>query len=275
MTFREKLVNAAQRNASLLCVGLDPDPNRLHNADVTSFLCSIIDATSDLVCAYKPNLAFYEQMGKAGYPALQAVLAAIPKDIPVIADAKRGDVGHTAEAYARAIFDQLGFDAVTVTPYLGGDSVEPFLIREDKAAIIVCRTSNAGARDFQDLPVEFEGAARPLYEVIAERAKVWNTRGNVGLVAGATYPSELARLRELCPDMFFLVPGIGAQEGDLGAAVRAGLDADNAGIIINASRQVLYDSEGERSAESARREALSLRDAIQRERTNERQESRA
>ncbi|MCH7578677.1 MAG: orotidine-5'-phosphate decarboxylase [Chloroflexi bacterium] len=275
MTFREKLVNAAQRNGSLLCVGLDPDPSRLHAADVTDFLCSIIEATSDLVCAYKPNLAFYEQMGDAGYRSLRAVLAAIPEDIPVIADAKRGDIGHTAEAYARAIFDELGFDAATVSPYLGGDSVEPFLVREDKAAIIVCRTSNAGAGDFQDLPVDFKGERRPLYEVVAERAKAWNTRGNVGLVAGATYPAELARLRELCPDMLFLVPGVGAQEGDLEAAVRAGLDADNAGIIVNASRQVLYDSEGGRSVESARREALSLRDAIERERTGERQELRA
>ena len=275
MTFREKLVNAAQRNGSLLCVGLDPDPIRLHATDVTNFLCSIIEATSDLVCAYKPNLAFYEQMGEDGYPSLRAVLAAIPEDIPVIADAKRGDIGHTAEAYARAIFDELGFDAATVSPYLGGDSVEPFLVREDKAAFIVCRTSNAGAGDFQDLSVDFEGERRPLYEVVAERARAWNTRGNVGLVAGATYPSELARLRELCPDMFFLVPGVGAQEGDLGAAVRAGLDADNAGIIVNASRQVLYDHEGGRSAESARREALSLRDAIERERTGERQELRA
>lgn len=275
MTFREKLVNAAQRNGSLLCVGLDPDPSRLHAADVTDFLCSIIEATSDLVCAYKPNLAFYEQMGEGGYPLLRAVLAAIPEDIPVIADAKRGDIGHTAEAYARAIFDELGFDAATVSPYLGGDSVEPFLVREDKAAIIVCRTSNAGAGDFQDLPVDFEGERRPLYEVVAERAKAWNTRGNVGLVAGATYPAELARLRELCPDMLFLVPGVGAQEGDLEAAIRAGLDADNAGIIVNASRQVLYDSEGGRSVESARHEALSLRDAIERERTGERQELRA
>ncbi len=275
MTFREKLVDAAERNSSLLCVGLDPDPNRLHDADVASFLCSIVEATCDLVCAYKPNRAFYEQMGAEGYPTLRAVLAAIPEDIPVIADAKRGDVGNTAEAYASAIFDELGFDAVTVNPYLGGDSVEPFLVREDKAAIIVCRTSNAGAGDFQDLSVELEGQRRPLFEVVAERAKSWNTRGNVGLVAGATYPAELARLRELCPDMFFLVPGIGAQQGDIGAAVRAGLDANNAGIIVNASRQILYDSKGGRSSEAARREALSLRDAIERERTGERQELRS
>ena len=274
MTFREKLVNAAERNGSLLCVGLDPDPNRLHTADVTSFLCSIIEATSDLVCAYKPNLAFFEQMGAEGYPTLRAVLATIPDHIPVIADVKRGDVGHTAEAYARAIFDDLGFDAATVNPYLGADSVEPFLVREDKAAIIVCRTSNAGAGDFQDLSVDFEGERRPLYEVVAERAKSWNTRDNVGLVAGATYPGELARLRELCPDMFFLVPGIGAQAGYLGAAVRAGLDANRAGIIVNASRQVLYDSEGGRSPDSARRQALSTRDAIEQVRTDLRQELR-
>jgi orotidine-5'-phosphate decarboxylase len=272
MTFREKLADATQRNNSLLCVGLDPDPIRLHETDVSSFLVSIVEATSDLVCCYKPNLAFYEQMGEAGNQALRDVLRAIPNDIPVIADAKRGDVGHTAEAYARAIFDELGFDAATVNPYLGGDAVEPFLVREDKAAIIVCRTSNPGAGDFQDLPVTSEGETRPLFEVVAQRANDWNTRGNVGLVTGATYPEEMARLRELCSDLPFLVPGIGAQAGGLGSAVRAGLDAEGAGIMINASRQILYVGDAPRTPASARSEAASLREAIERERASVREE---
>ncbi len=274
MTFRDKLADATQRNGSLLCVGLDPDPARLSGMDIQQFLCSIVEATSDLVCCFKPNLAFYEQLGEAGHTTLRAVLDAIPDDIPVIADAKRGDIGHTAEAYARAVFDELGVDACTVNPYLGGDTVEPFLVREDKAAIIVCRTSNPGAGDFQDLPVSIDGASRPLFEVVAEQAKTWNTRGNVGLVTGATYPTEMSRLREICPDMPFLVPGIGAQDGGLGPAVRAGLDAENAGVIINASRQVLYDGDSGRSAESARREAQGLRDAIERERAGAQQELR-
>ncbi len=272
MTFRDKLVDATQRNSSLLCVGLDPDPVRLHGTDVGSFLCSIVEATSDIVCAYKPNLAFYEQLGEAGYQALRDVLKAIPSDVPVIADAKRGDIGHTAEAYARAIYDELGFDAVTVNPYLGGDAVEPFLTREDKTALIVCRTSNPGARDFQDLPVTFEGGTQPLFEAVARRAHDWNSRGNVGLVTGATYPDEMARLRVLCPEMPFLVPGIGAQAGALGPAVRAGLDAEGAGIIINASRQILYEGDAPRTAASARAAAASLRDAIERERAGAREE---
>lgn len=274
MSFRDKLVNATNRNNSLLCVGLDPDPVRLRGTDAGSFLCSIIEATTDIVCAYKPNLAFYEQMGEAGYQTLRDVLKAIPNDIPVIADAKRGDVGHTAEAYARAIYDELGFDAATVNPYLGGDAIEPFLIREDKTALIVCRTSNPGAGDFQDLPVMFEGETRPLFEAVARRAKEWNSRGNVGLVTGATYPEEMARLRDLCPEMPFLVPGIGAQAGDLGPAVRAGLDTEGAGIVINASRRILYEGDAPRTPASARTEAASLRDAIERERAGAREELR-
>ncbi|MCH7698515.1 MAG: orotidine-5'-phosphate decarboxylase [Chloroflexi bacterium] len=274
MTFRDKLVNATQRNNSLLCVGLDPDPVRLHGMDVGSFLCSIVEATSDIVCAYKPNLAFYEQMGETGYQALRDVLKAIPNDVPVIADAKRGDIGHTAEAYARAIYDELGFDAATVNPYLGGDAVKPFLMREDKTALIVCRTSNPGAGDFQDLLVTFEGKTQPLFEAVARRAHDWNSRGNVGLVTGATYPEEMARLRHLCPEMPFLVPGIGAQAGDLGPAVRAGLDAEGAGIMINASRQILYEGDAPRTAASARAAAASLRDAIERERAGAREELR-
>jgi orotidine-5'-phosphate decarboxylase len=275
MSFRDKLAHAAESNRSLLCVGLDPDPGRLPVGDAASFLCAIVEATSDLVCAYKPNLAFYEQLGEAGLAALRAVLQAIPKHIPVIGDAKRGDVAHTARAYARALFDELGFDAVTVNPYLGGDAVAPFLERADRGVFVVCRTSNPSARDLQDLQVMKEGGARPLYEAVAELAKGWDSRRNVGLVVGATYTAEMQRLRELCPDLPFLVPGVGAQAGELASAVKAGLDARGGGMIINTSRAVLYASGGSDFAEAARREALALRDAIEEHRLSARAESRA
>lgn len=274
MSFREKLARAAERNGSLLCVGLDPDPARI-SGDVADYLCAVVDATSDLVCAYKPNLAFYEQMGEPGFAALRAVLQTIPDDIPVIGDAKRGDIGHTAQAYAHALFDELGFDAVTVNPYLGGDAVAPFVERAERGVFIVCRTSNPGARDLQDLAITGEGGPRPLYEVVAELAKEWNSRGNVGLVAGATYPEELRRLRELCPEMLLLLPGIGSQKGDLGRAVHAALDVDGQGIVVNASRSVLYASAGADFAQAARREAQGLRDAIEEHRQAARAEARA
>jgi orotidine-5'-phosphate decarboxylase len=263
MSFRDKLAHATKVNRSLLCVGLDPDPDRLPSDDAVGYLREIVGATSDLVCAYKPNLAFYEQLGASGYATLQAVLRTIPDHIPIIGDAKRGDVAHTSRAYARALFDELGFDAVTANPYLGGDAVSPFLERDDRGIFIVCRTSNPGARDLQDLKVFDNGGSRPLYEAVAELAKAWNTRGNVGLVVGATYPAELRRLRHLCPDMPILMPGIGAQEGDLEEAVGAGLDSKGGGIIVNASRTVLYASDGAGFAEAARREAQRLRGAIE------------
>jgi orotidine-5'-phosphate decarboxylase len=263
MSFREKLTRAAERNRSLLCVGLDPDPARIPGGDIAGFLRAIVDATSDLVCAYKPNLAFYEQLGEAGYATLRDVMRAIPDGIPTIADAKRGDVAHTAEAYARALFDEFGFDAATVNPYLGGDSVEPFVQRADRGVIIVCRTSNPGAGDVQDLLVDFDGERRPLYEAVALKAKAWDQHGNVGLVAGATYPDETRQLRALCPEMLFLVPGVGAQDGALADAVRAGLDERGAGIVVNASRSVAYASGADNFAEAARAEAERLRAAIE------------
>jgi orotidine-5'-phosphate decarboxylase len=279
MGFFQKLARAVARNDSLLCVGLDPDAERLPLGlpagqagveGVAAFQRAVIEATADLVCAYKPNLAFYEALGQPGLEALHDTLAAVPSDVPVIGDAKRGDVSHTARAYARAMFDQWGFDAVTVSPYLGADSLEPFLEREDRGVFLVCRTSNPGARDLQDLPVLIGGSGgsgtptRPLFEVVAERAKEWNTRGNLGLVVGATYPEELGRLREMCPQMTFLVPGVGAQGGDLEACLRRGLDADGGGLVINVSRQVLYASSGEDFASAARQAALAVRDEIRR-----------
>jgi orotidine-5'-phosphate decarboxylase len=266
MSFREKLAHASESNRTLLCVGLDPDPARVPPEQAARFLLAVIEATSDLVCAYKLNLAFYEQSGETGYAALRAVLKAVAKDIPIIADAKRGDVAHTAEAYARAIFDELGFDAATVNPYLGGDSVAPFTERADRGVLIVCRTSNPGARDLQDLPVAHQGKTRPLYQAVAELARGWDRNGNVGLVVGATYPDEMRILRSMCPEMPFLVPGVGAQEGELERSVHAGLDARGGGMIINASRAVLYGADGANTPEAARRAAQDLRDAIERHR---------
>ena len=268
MGFFDKLERAAQRNGSLLCVGLDPDPAQMPVSDVAVFNRAIIEATAELVCAYKPNLAFYEALGERGLAALRDTLAAIPPDIPVIADGKRSDIGNTARAYARALFDELGVDAATVNPYLGGDAVEPFLEREEKAAFILCRTSNPGARDLQDLLVSAPGGgeARPLFEMVAEMARRWNSRGNVGLVVGATYPEELRRVRRLCPEMTFLVPGVGAQGGDVAAVMGNGLDRAGRGLIINVSRQVLYASREKDFAVAAARAARQLRDEIARER---------
>jgi orotidine-5'-phosphate decarboxylase len=266
--FFDKLERAAQRNGSLLCVGLDPDPAQMPVSDVAAFNRAIIEATAEFVCAYKPNLAFYEALGERGLAALRETLAAIPPDIPVIADGKRNDIGNTARAYARALFDELGVDAATVNPYLGGDAVEPFLEREEKAAFILCRTSNPGARDLQDLLVTPPGGgeARPLFEMVAEMARRWNSRGNVGLVVGATYPEELRRVRRLCPEMTFLVPGVGAQGGDVAAVIGNGLDKAGRGLIINVSRQVLYASREKDFAVAAARAARQLRDEIARER---------
>ncbi len=262
--FVEKLRAAAQRNDSLLCVGLDPDPALMPVAGVAAFNRAIVEATADLVCCFKPNLAFYEALGNLGWEALKATLAAIPPWVPVIADAKRGDIGNTSAAYARAIFDLFGFDAMTVNAYGGHDAVEPFLAYEDKGVLVWCRSSNPSASDFQDLPVTYEGATRPLWQVVALRAREWDTAGNVGLVMGATYPAQLAEARALCPEMPILVPGVGAQEGGLAESVRAGLDADAGGIIISASRAVLYASRDADYALAARAAAQRLRDEINR-----------
>lgn len=270
MRFFDKLERAATRNGSLLCIGLDPDPALMPTTDVADFNQAIIEATTGFVCAFKPNLAFYEALGERGLLALHKTLAAIPEDVPVIGDGKRNDIGNTARAYAHALFDHWRFDAVTVNPYLGGDALEPFLERPDKVAFVLCRTSNPGARDLQDLPVTVDGAPpRPLFEAVAEAALRWNTRGNVGLVVGATYPHELQRVRQICPDMTFLVPGVGAQGGDVAAVIANGLDARGGGLIINVSRQVLYASKGRDFAHAARRAAQALRDDVarQRERT--------
>ncbi len=263
MDFNEKLTSAVRRNKSLLCIGLDPDPGLMPDkVDVFEFNKAIINATSDLVCAYKPNLAFYEALGNEGLDALKRSIKYIPNDIPIIGDAKRNDIGNTAKAYAQAIFSHFNFDATTVNPYLGFDSIEPFIQYRDKGIFILCRTSNAGAADFQSLRCEIENDYRPLFELVALRASQWNTHGNIGLVVGATYPEELRLIRQSYPALPFLIPGIGTQGGDLALTVRYGVDAQGEKTIINSSRQIIYASRGKDFAEAARQAALALRDQI-------------
>ena len=263
MNFLEKLLNAARKNKSLLCVGLDPDPKLMPDkVSVFEFNKAIIEATSDLVCAYKLNLAFYEALDDEGLDALKRTVKYIPDDILAIGDAKRGDIGNTAKAYAKAIFSNLNFDATTVNPYLGFDSIEPFIECADKGVFILCRTSNAGAVDFQSLRCEVEDGYRPLFEIVARKASQWNIHGNIGLVIGATYPEELRLIRNSHPDMPILIPGIGAQGGDLASVVRYGVDARGEKAIINSSRQIIYASRENNFAQAARRVASSLRDDI-------------
>lgn len=269
MTFLEKLLAATRRNNSLICIGLDPEAARLpaHLRDqpdpILAFNRAIIAATADLVCAYKPNLAFYEALGPAGLTTLQETLRLIPAHIPTIGDAKRGDTDNTARQYARALFETYGFDAITVNPYLGHDSLQPFLDYREKGILIVCRTSNPGARDLQDLLVGQEPeqpAPAPLYEYVARQALKWNSAGNVGLVVGATYPEELRRIRQIAPDLPILIPGVGAQGGDLASAALHGADGAGERAIISISRAIIYAGSGRDFAERATEAARALRD---------------
>lgn len=266
--FVARVEAASERNQSLVCVGLDPEPEKFPAALRTTphaifeFNRQIIDATADYACCYKPQFAHYAAL--AAEDQLQSTIAYIHEcypHLPVILDSKRGDIGSTAAKYAQEAFERYGADAVTVNPYLGSDSIEPWLRYRDKGVIILCRTSNPGARDFQDL----ESAGRKLYLRVAERvAQDWNAAGNCLLVVGATYPQELAEIRAVTGEMTFLVPGIGAQGGDIAAAVRAGRTATGKGLIINSSRGILYASPGADFAAAARAAALALRDEINR-----------
>ncbi len=266
MNFVQRLARAWAAADSLLCVGLDPDPARLpqHLAatprPLFEFGRAIVDATADLVCAFKPQIAYYA--AARAEAELEMTIAHIRKHhpaIPVILDAKRGDIGSTAEMYAREAFERYGADAVTVNPYLGSDALAPFLAHADKGVIVLCRTSNPGAREVQDL----DSGGRTLYEVIAEKAaRDWNANGNVILVVGATYPEELARIRAIVGEMPILVPGVGTQGGDVAAVVANGATADGTGLIISSSRAVLYAGGGEDYAEAARTAAQKLRDEI-------------
>jgi len=268
MNFTTKLSEAWRKSDSLLCVGLDPDlsklPTHLQTAKdpLFQFNKAIIDATADLVCAFKPNSAFYEAFGPDGIRQLKQTADYIHDNYPhivTILDAKRADIGNTNNGYVSFIYDYLGVDAVTLHPYLGHEALAPFLEREDKGAIVLCRTSNPGASEFQDLSVD----GRPVYEHVAETImKTWNSNNNCLLVVGATYPEEMKVIRGLVGDMPFLVPGIGAQGGDIKAIMDAGVDSRQRGMIISASRSVMYASNGEDFADAARNEAVKLRDEI-------------
>ncbi len=247
---------------SLICVGLDPQPARTLPDEILDFNARVIEATAGLVCAYKPQWAFYEAEGIPGIEALQATIEAVPDGVPVLLDAKRGDMDNTARAYAKAAFEQWGADALTVNPYQGHDAVQPFLDYADRGVFVLARTSNPGSAEFQNLTVRRNGSEGPLYEEVARQAVAWNDNGNIGLVVGATAPDELARVRSIVGSMPILIPGIGAQGGDLEAAVRNGTDANGRRALIAASRSVIYASKGEDFAEAARAEAQRLRDAI-------------
>jgi orotidine-5'-phosphate decarboxylase len=266
-SFLERLHAAARKNESWLCVGLDPDPGLAPRGLLTDdasewvprFLGAIVDATRDLVCCYKPNLAFFEALGLNGQRALRTLLEALPGDIPLLVDAKRGDTPQTMRAYARAIFDDLGADAVTVSPYLGRDSLEPFFDYADRGVFVLCKTSNPGAGEIQDLLVE---GSEPLFLRVARQAASWDKHGTLGLVVGATYPADVAAVRRIAPRAPILLPGVGAQAGDLERSVQAGVDADGGGAIVNASRTILYASAGSNWQVAARTEAENLRSAI-------------
>jgi len=270
MTFITKLNAAWRSNDSLLCVGLDPDiarfPEHLrsHPDGIVEFSRAIVDATADLACAFKPQIAYFAALGaERQLETICSYIRAKYPQIPLILDAKRGDIGATAHQYAREAFERYGADAVTVNPYMGFDSVEPYMDWEDRGVIVLCRTSNAGGSDLQFLDV----GGRPLYQHVARLvAEKWNRNGQCALVVGATFPEEIAQVREIVGDMPLLVPGIGAQGGDIEATVGAGRTAAGTGMMINSSRAILYAKaeEGEDFAAAARRVALETRDAINR-----------
>jgi orotidine-5'-phosphate decarboxylase len=263
LKFTEKLAAAVKRNNSLLCVGLDTDIDSLpSNLGIFEFNKAIIDATAEFVCAFKPNIAFYESLGGKGMDELKRTRDYIPEDVPVIVDAKRGDIGNTGRAYARGLFEYYGFDAATASPYLGYDSLEPFMEYPDRGVFILCRTSNPGAADFQSVSCETDKGPQPLYRLVAEKVNEWNNRGNLGLVVGATYPEELQIIRRDYPDIPLLIPGIGAQGGDLESVVMKGVDAGRQRTIINSSRQILFASRDKDFAAAAGRAARDLRDSI-------------
>ena len=266
-TFLEQLDQACETSQSLVCVGLDPEPSRLPVPEVLDFNRAIIDATADLVCAYKPNLSFYEALGIPGLQALEQTIGHIRQVAPhvqLIADAKRGDGGPSAAAYARAMFQVWGVDAVTVNPWGGGETIQPYLEDESKGVYVWCRGSYASAADLQDLMVVSPYGKVPVYEHLARTSLDWNGNGNVGLVVGATVPEQLESVRSICPDAPLLIPGIGAQGGDLEASVRNGTDRRGRRAVINSSRGVIYASAGADFAEAARQATATLRDAINR-----------
>ncbi len=256
-SFSRRLTESAKARQSLLCVGLDPRESNVASARDVCF--RLIDATAKFAAAFKANSAFFEAFGAEGLAALHEAIAHVPEGIPVILDAKRGDIADTSEAYARAAFDTLGADAITVSPYLGGAALAPFLTRRERGVFVLCKTSNPGADEFQALEV----GGRQLYEIVAEHAQRWNTNDNAGLVVGATDPAALARVRAVAPDLWFLVPGIGAQGGDLQATIQSGLRADGLGLLINASRSIARASDPAAEAQHLRDEINRLAEQVQ------------
>ncbi|WP_109127306.1 orotidine-5'-phosphate decarboxylase [Dyella sp. C11] len=268
MHFMQSLQQAWADHDSLVCVGLDPEPAKFpahlksHKDAVFEFCRDIVDATADVVCAYKPQIAHFAAL--RADEALERLIAHIHEKhpgVPVILDAKRGDIGSTAQHYVSEAFDRYKADAVTLNPYMGRDSAQPFLERADKGVILLCRTSNPGGADFQAL----DCGGEPLYLRVAETiARQWNANGNCALVTGATWPEELGKVRAVVGDMPLLVPGIGAQGGDVEAVLKHGRSSDNTGLMISSSRAILYAGNGEDFAHAAREAALDLRDQINR-----------
>mgnify|MGYP001809924536 FL=1 len=273
-SFNATLAARWAASGSLLCVGIDPEPGRYPSTlvddpdRVFTFGKAIIDATAEYACAFKPQIAHFAAQGaEDALERLIAYVHAAHPGIPVILDAKRGDIGSTALNYAREAFDRFRADAVTANPYLGSDSLAPYLERADKGVVVLCRTSNPGAADLQDLPVaSADGATRPLYQRVAEKAaRDWNANGNLSLVVGATWPEQLGEVRAIVgPSIPLLVPGIGAQGGDVEAVLKHGLNADRTGLMISSSRAILYASGGADFADAAARVARDTRDAINR-----------
>lgn len=263
-SFTARLEELQNRCNSLLCIGLDPDVRSIPPqfgttpSAVLSFNRAIIEATHDLVSAYKLNLAFYEALGYQGWSVLQQTLAAIPSTLLTIGDGKRADIGNTSAKYAHALFDECGFDAITVNPYMGLDSLEPFLERSDRGVFVLALTSNPGSRDFQRLKV----GTMPLYQRVIRTALKWNTRKNLGFVVGATHPRELRAVRTLAPDVPILIPGVGTQGGDLAAAVRNGCNRRGGLALINVGRTILYAGRDESFGSAARAQAATLQAQI-------------
>ena len=270
MTFLEMLREAQARNGSMLCVGLDPEPRRFPAAlrgDATrihEFCARIVDATADLVIAFKPQIAYFAaHRAEDQLERLIAHIRRVAPHVPVILDAKRGDIGSTAEQYAVEAFERYGADAVTLSPFMGFDSVEPYLKHDGKGAFLLCRTSNPGGDDLQNQRLASVDGTPLLYEHVARLAQgPWNRNGQLGLVVGATYPAEIERVRAIAPTLPLLIPGVGAQGGDAVATVRAGWRPD-APIVVNSSRAILYASAGEDFADAARREAQKTRAALE------------
>ena len=269
--FSEKLKTSIASNNSLVCVGLDPVKSRLPESireksdSIIAFNREIINKTSDLVCAYKPNFAFYGALGIPGWEALIATVEHVPSGIPVIVDAKVGDIGSTAEQYASMLFEEIGADATTVNPYMGKDSVEPFLAYSNKGTFLLCLTSNPGADDIEKRQL-LEG--HRVYEELASKAVQWDQSGNCGIVVGATQVEAMHSIRMLAPELPILIPGVGAQGGDVKATVTSATRRDGSGILVNASRSIIYASSGDDFGVAARTATEKLRDEINEYRTH-------